>query len=76
MPRWKVTVSRTIGQRSEMLVTTGTPRLAMDRALEYAKGGVGWYNVGPALTGPSPAVVPIEKVPDTAIKLDSHNFSE
>lgn len=62
MPQWKVTVSRTVEQRSEMYIYADTPGLAMDRALDYAKGVAAWKDVGPALTGPSPAVVPIERI--------------
>jgi hypothetical protein len=64
MIQWKVTVSRTIEQRSEVIVTADTPGEAMDRALDYARSGLAWKDVGPALTGPSPSVVPLERVRD------------
>jgi hypothetical protein len=62
--RWKVTVSRTIEQRSELIITANTPTEAMDRAIDFARSGIAWFNVGPALTGPSPSVVPLEKLKD------------
>lgn len=60
MGKWKVTLSRIIEQRTELIITEENAEKALDRAIEYAEQspGLGWKEKA-VLIGPSPAVVPI-----------------